>query len=503
MKTCPRCNKSYPDSEKFCAIDGSALDAGASAVGGGSEQGVDCPSCGGRAQPGETICNFCGARLKPEGDFVMGARQTSELERRPSPQAPQPTRLVQPQSEMPAPAEQPDEPEGRSFGARLLRAIAYTAAGLLALAGGAWLALHLSAKQAQKIVAQPSPIASPAAAIGPYVALAITVPTQVTGESAAAPERNQDAARRMFEANKTALLESYKRTLASNSALRDAMLVTIRVAPDGTVNAGSVKTSTTPDPGLDAEVVGTLMALRFGSFSGGSVEIDYPIVFSTDPADQARLEGDLGMRANRWTASDSPEYANVPAATPAAAAASAAAPTTEVPAAAALATAAPILPPATASRPARRRVETAARSTPQPSMLATVQDRLRSDRRLRRVKAYTDHGTVTLFGKVFDDNDKMLAERTARSVDGVTNVVDTLTTDTGQWAEEESRITQNLQNVNLGKVTVKVIGDDAYLDGEVSTDAEKDQAVTITESAAAVKVRTNLIRVVPKSFFGF
>jgi osmotically-inducible protein OsmY len=48
-----------------------------------------------------------------------------------------------------------------------------------------------------------------------------------------------------------------------------------------------------------------------------------------------------------------------------------------------------------------------------------------------------------------------------------------------------------------------VIGHDAYLDGQVSTEAEKEHAVTVAEGAAPVRVRTNLIRVVPKGVFSF
>ncbi len=110
---------------------------------------------------------------------------------------------------------------------------------------------------------------------------------------------------------------------------------------------------------------------------------------------------------------------------------------------------------------------------------------------------------MTLFGKVFDDNDKAFAERTVRSVPGVNQVIDTLTTDTAQWAEEQDRIARQLQNAGLDKVTVKVIGSDAFLNGTVKTELEKTRAVTIAESAAPVTVRTNLIRVEPGNMFGF
>src|SRR5258708_1551833 len=70
MKRCPRCEKTYPDSETFCEADGTALvpSGPAFAESAGTEQGqqIECPVCGGKAQPGELICNFCGARLGVE-----------------------------------------------------------------------------------------------------------------------------------------------------------------------------------------------------------------------------------------------------------------------------------------------------------------------------------------------------------------------------------------------------------------------------------------------------
>lgn len=145
----------------------------------------------------------------------------------------------------------------------------------------------------------------------------------------------------------------------------------------------------------------------------------------------------------------------------------------------------------------------AARTTPAPSLLQLVQDRLKSSRKLGRVRAYTAGDTVTLYGRVFDDNDKLFAERVVRGVPGVGKVVDTLTTDTAEWATEQDRITRQLQDAGLGKVTVKVIGHDAYLNGSVKTELEKQRAVTIAESAAPVTVRENLIRLEPGGMFGF
>ena len=141
--------------------------------------------------------------------------------------------------------------------------------------------------------------------------------------------------------------------------------------------------------------------------------------------------------------------------------------------------------------------------TSTPSLYEQVRGRLKANPKLRRVNAYTNGGTVTLFGKVFGESEKSLAEETVRNLPGVTSVVDNITTDEADWAEQQTRIAQQLANSGLDKVTVKVIGHDAFLDGEVKTELEKSRAVTMAEGAAPVTVRTNLIRVAPGNMFGF
>jgi osmotically-inducible protein OsmY len=140
---------------------------------------------------------------------------------------------------------------------------------------------------------------------------------------------------------------------------------------------------------------------------------------------------------------------------------------------------------------------------PKPSLLDRVQAELRTNRKLNRVKAYTNQSTVTLYGRVYDNGDRLLAERTVRRVNGVKEVINTITTDTATWAAQEAQITQQLQSAGLDKVKVKVIGKDAYLSGEVANNPDRERAVTITEGAVPVKVRTNLIRVAPGNVFGF
>jgi osmotically-inducible protein OsmY len=132
-----------------------------------------------------------------------------------------------------------------------------------------------------------------------------------------------------------------------------------------------------------------------------------------------------------------------------------------------------------------------------------VQDRLRASPQTRRAKAYTNGGVVTLYGTVFDDKAKRMAVNSVRGVSGVTDVIDNLKTDTGEWQQQQDAITRQLQDAGLTGVTVKVIGKSAFLDGQVNSDLDRQRAVTIAEGAAPVRVRTNLIRVAPGSVFGF
>jgi TonB family protein len=473
MKTCPQCEKTFPDSEQFCDADGSQLvSAGAASPRAAqSAGGIACPVCGGKAEPGEVICNFCGARL----DGQSG----------------RPGAGLAPEPEPPEVTFEGDRPEEETpAGRRIFGTIGYTVAALAALGAGAWLAIHLSnqGKQPEKMAAQATPtaIASPAVT-GPIAELADKIGVQVTGESASAPERDRAAASKIFSDNQSALLELYKRALAGDNSMHDGMLVRVRVMPTGEVASAAVLTSTAPNPSLDQETVKAIMGWHFTPFGGSAVEADYPIIYARSADDKGGIESALNDQLAHRNPAETPEYAF---------AVSTPLPTPQVVA----------LPPAPASvaepKPPRTpKSLLASLPKPKPSLLQMVQQRLAMNRKFSRVKAFTDQGRVTLYGKVFDDETKFAAERAARGVDGVTGVINTLSTDTSEWAQNESTIKQQLQNAGLDKVDVKVIGGDAYLSGEVGTDEEKQRAVTITEGAAPVTVRTNLITVVPHGLF--
>jgi TonB family protein len=504
MKKCPSCDRTYPDNETFCEADGVALiktdpafvERGAPTVG----EVIECPVCGGRAEPGEVICNFCGARLTADPGTAASPEPQPSATRRPGQSrtvvASAPPNRFSGRLTGQTPESEPDG-EGRGS----FTVLGYVAAALVALVGGAWLALHLSSRGPVQEAATASPAGAvtpaPASTVGPLVALANTMAVQVTGESSSAVERSPDAMRKVFDDGKGALLDAYKRALGGDATTNDGMIVRVRIMPDGSVAGAAVRTSTAPNPSLDAEVIRNISGWSFVPFAGGQVEVDYPIIFAHDAGEQASIESALATRLASLGANESPEYGSSVAASPAALSSPAAAtvPTQSV---------APAEAPTPPARAHPRRLAREPRPAARPSLRDRVADALRSNRNLGRVQFYTNPGGgVVLFGKVFDEKGKAVAQQVVRGVPGVTSVVDNLTTDADTWRQQQAQVQSQLANAGLENVTVKIIGHDAFLSGEVTTDAEKDRAVTITEGAAPVVVRTNLITVKLGSVFGF
>ena len=305
--------------------------------------------------------------------------------------------------------------------------------------------------------------------------------------------------RKVFNDGQGTLLDAYKRALSADSTINDGMIVRIKIMPDGSVGAASVRTSTAPNPGLDAEVIKDISGWSYPPFTGTQVETDYPIIFAHDPTEQTSIESALNTRLAGLGPNEAPEYGTSLAPTPAPSPAVVAAP----PPAPAPAPPPPVAAPVERPRPPHH-VARAPKPMPTPTLRERVGQALSTNRNMGRVQFYTNPGGgVVLFGKVFDEKAKGSAEAIVRSVPGVTSVVDNLTTDTDTWRQQQAQVQSQLANAGLDKVNVKIIGRDAFLSGEVKTDAEKDRAVTITEGAAPVIVRTNLIMVKPGSVFGF
>jgi osmotically-inducible protein OsmY len=143
-----------------------------------------------------------------------------------------------------------------------------------------------------------------------------------------------------------------------------------------------------------------------------------------------------------------------------------------------------------------------ARADSQAALMNRVMAALRTNDRLNGAKAYTAAaGVVVLYGMVFDDKDRTLAEQTAQSVPGVNQVVDNLRTKTGKWFDEEERINTQLQMSGINGVEAKVVGPVIYLSGQVTGQAAKDQAASVASSVYPNKQVNNMIWVQPGSIF--
>jgi osmotically-inducible protein OsmY len=143
-----------------------------------------------------------------------------------------------------------------------------------------------------------------------------------------------------------------------------------------------------------------------------------------------------------------------------------------------------------------------ARADSEAALMNRVNAALRSNPRLNGAKAYTAaEGVVVLYGMVFDDKDRALAEQTANSVPGVNSVVDNLRTKTGKWAQEEERINTQILTSGFTDVQARVVGPYIYLSGNVTSPADKDRAASVASSVYPNKQINNMIFVQPGSMF--
>jgi len=134
-------------------------------------------------------------------------------------------------------------------------------------------------------------------------------------------------------------------------------------------------------------------------------------------------------------------------------------------------------------------------------LMHRVQRALRANDNLNGAICYSPApGVIVLHGKVFDNQDRELAETTASNVHGVTQVVNTLRTQTGQWIAEEERINDTLLLNGLEGVSARVIGSQVYLSGTVATESEKQRASRVVASISNLQ-QNNFIWVKPGPIF--
>lgn len=135
------------------------------------------------------------------------------------------------------------------------------------------------------------------------------------------------------------------------------------------------------------------------------------------------------------------------------------------------------------------------------ALMNRVDRALRADNRLNGATCYvTAPGVIVLHGQVFDPTDRNLAEVTARGIHGVKQVINGLTTTTGEWLEQQARINDTLQLNGFQDVAARVVGSTAYLSGTVTKEPEKQRATRVVTSVSNLQV-VNMIWANPGSVF--
>jgi hypothetical protein len=211
-----------------------------------------------------------------------------------------------------------------------------------------------------------------------------------------------------------------------------------------------------------------------------------------------------------WCAENSPSAASTPAMTEESMPPSAATPVS--PSAAPSVAPTPATTPAapikkapeaetTPARKAKRRYVAHRKPARQPDWVlrSKVELAMHSDARFSNVSVeVTQPGVVVLRGAVFDDKTKAEAERVARNVGGVKQVINALSTQTLVWLQTQIKINQALQQAGLKLVQAKVIGKTVYLSGTVSNPVDRQRAQTVALGVApGLEIGTNIITVSP------
>ncbi|HEX4210538.1 MAG TPA: BON domain-containing protein [Candidatus Binataceae bacterium] len=140
-----------------------------------------------------------------------------------------------------------------------------------------------------------------------------------------------------------------------------------------------------------------------------------------------------------------------------------------------------------------------AHGSPRWVMQTRVQEALGGDPRFKDVHVtVTQPGTVILEGNVFNRKAFDDAAQIARSVQGVMRVINALTTTSFDWKKTQLRVNQMLLNNGLGSVTATVIGNQVFLKGTVTSEADKQRAVSIVQTAVpGASLGSNIITVKP------
>lgn len=102
----------------------------------------------------------------------------------------------------------------------------------------------------------------------------------VVAQSAISASRTLEDVQRVFDRNKGAFFALFSRAARDKPGLQGKVLLSIAIAPDGTVTKCAVASSTLNHPELEKSIVDRFSAIKFGA-KGRKVYIDseFPMTF--------------------------------------------------------------------------------------------------------------------------------------------------------------------------------------------------------------------------------
>ncbi|MBV8771719.1 MAG: energy transducer TonB [Deltaproteobacteria bacterium] len=160
--------------------------------------------------------------------------------------------------------------------------------------------------------AKAPPPDSPTSQQPPTIELAQQAPLRVQGDVPGPVSRDVDSLRKTFEDNKTVLGNVYGKTLASEPSMADGMVVRLHILPNGAVDNGAVRLSTSGNPSFDAEVVEAMTSWKFAPIKGAALTAEYPVIFAPSAGAAAAVESDLNTKLANVSPGEPSEYASSP-----------------------------------------------------------------------------------------------------------------------------------------------------------------------------------------------
>src|SRR5439155_4041925 len=95
-------------------------------------------------------------------------------------------------------------------------------------------------------------------------------------------------------------------------SMKDGMVVRLHILPNGRVDNGAVRLSTSGNPSFDAEVVEAMTSWKFASINGTGVNADYRVIFAPSASAATAAESELNTKLASLSPDEPPEYAFSP-----------------------------------------------------------------------------------------------------------------------------------------------------------------------------------------------